>query len=167
MKPDMDNLMPEFRELIEDFVIDSNFQGFHVDVFCAYRDPVEQQRLYTLGRTEKNPDGYDPVKKPLGNTVTNAKGWYSFHNYGIAADVVFRDKNNKFTWNVPDNQWHMLAAIANAKGLEWGGNWHGVAGALGDTDHFQLTRGLKIEEAIKLGSRASVWNEIRRRKTHV
>jgi len=53
----------------------------------TYRSIQEQNELYDIGRTIK------------GNKVTNAKGGSSFHNYGLAFDIVIlldNDKNGTF-----------------------------------------------------------------------
>ena len=53
----------------------------------TYRSIQEQNELYAIGRTIK------------GNKVTNAKGGQSYHNYGLAFDIVIlldKDKNGTF-----------------------------------------------------------------------
>ena len=59
--------------------------------FCRFtytlRTFKEQDDLYAIGRT-----------KP-GAKVTNAKGGYSFHNYGLALDIVLIDGASA-SWDV-------------------------------------------------------------------
>lgn len=148
---DFENLMPEFSERLRDFVMEANYQGIACDVFCGYRSPQEQDKLYAQGRGVP------------GTIITDAPGGKSWHNWGVAADVVPLDQNGQWTWDVPDTVWKALADIADAQGLEWGGAWSGNAAALGDTDHFQLTAGLKIGEAMALNDMNKVWDEIRNR----
>lgn len=125
-------LMPLFGEKLKDFVIAANTQGLSVDVQSGLRTIEEQTKLYAQGRTTS------------GNIITNAKPWYSWHNYGVAADVVFKSDTGGWTWDVPDQEWHILAGIAKSYGLEWGGDFKTIK----DEPHFQLTGGLTIAEAL-------------------
>lgn len=98
-----------------------------------------QDGLYALGRTVKNPDGYDAIKRPLGNIVTKAKGGESYHNFGLAFDFCFvydMDSNGTFeklSWDtvrdlnddkVPD--WMQVVRIFKEAGFEWGGDWSSI-----------------------------------------
>jgi peptidoglycan L-alanyl-D-glutamate endopeptidase CwlK len=102
----------------------------------------EQDGLYALGRT-----------KP-GKIVTNAKGGQSYHNYGLAFDIVLlvdRDKNGTFesaSWetNVDfdgdgKSDWREVVAIAKQYGWEWGGDWKFT-----DMPHFQKTFGYSTKQ---------------------
>jgi peptidoglycan LD-endopeptidase CwlK len=85
----------------------------------------EQNEIYAQGRT-----------KP-GKKVTNARGGYSWHNFGVATDfAVFRgkvyldDTEPKLAAKV-----HAACALHAAEcGLDWGGKWT----TLQDTPHFQV-----------------------------
>lgn len=140
-------LMPEFSEIVKEFVLQANFQGYKVDVFSGYRSIEEQAKLYAQGRTAP------------GTIVTNAQPGHSFHNWGLAVDVVFKDANDHFTWNVSDDQWHQLAAVGNSLGLEPGAYWKTFT----DKPHFQLTGGLTIAEAQAIGVIEDVWAEVNKR----
>ena len=80
----------------------------------------------------------DTIKKSSGWT-TNAFAGQSYHNFGLAVDVVFR----KYGWNTPGGyKFYIdsgLVAWAKECGLEWGGDWRntGSWGANGDMVHFQ------------------------------
>ncbi|KPC97761.1 Peptidoglycan L-alanyl-D-glutamate endopeptidase CwlK precursor [Geobacillus sp. BCO2] len=50
-------------------------EGIYIIITQGFRTIEEQNRLYALGRT-----------KP-GRIVTNARGGYSYHNFGLAFDV--------------------------------------------------------------------------------
>ena len=101
---------------------------------------AEQDGLYAQGRT-----------KP-GKIVTNAKGGQSYHNYGLAIDIVLlvdKDKNGSFetaSWDVKTDfdgdgksDWMEVVAIFKRHGWEWGGDWKFV-----DQPHFQKTFGHSI-----------------------
>ena len=79
----------------------------------------EQNALYEQGRT-----------KP-GRVVTNARGGYSNHNFGIAFDIgVF--EGGRYLGESP--AYKAVGAIGMKLGLEWGGNWKSIQ----DEPHFQL-----------------------------
>lgn len=102
---------------------------------------AEQDALYAQGRT-----------KP-GNKVTNAKAGWSFHNYGLAIDIVLIKDGKTATWDMvhdfdgdhtPD--WMEVVKIFKAHGWEWGGDWH----SLKDYPHFQKTFGHKESDLLAL-----------------
>jgi hypothetical protein len=54
--------------------------------------------------------------------VTNAKGGQSYHNFGLAFDVVVLDDHEKPIWDADHPSWQLVGEI-------WLGNpldWHGV-----------------------------------------
>lgn len=90
--------------------------------------------------------------------VTKAKGGHSYHNYGLAVDIVLlvdKDKNGTYEtalWDVKsdfdgDNKsdWMEIVAIFKRHGWEWGGDWKFY-----DAPHFQKTLGKSIVELLKL-----------------
>jgi len=100
--------------------------GIHIKCTCGYRSIEEQNRLYAQGRT-----------KP-GRIVTNARGGYSWHNFGLAADYAFL-VNGKVTWDGP---WETFGRIARECGLEWGGDWKRFV----DRPHVQWRRGKSLAQ---------------------
>ena len=90
--------------------------------------------------------------------VTNAKGGQSYHNYGLAFDIVLlidKDKNGSFesaSWetNVDFDgdgkaDWQEVVTIAKQYGWEWGGDWKFT-----DAPHFQKTFGYSVNQLLKL-----------------
>lgn len=90
--------------------------------------------------------------------VTQAKGGYSFHNYGLAFDVVFlidKDGNGTFeaaSWDTKTDfdkdgiaDWMEVVNIAKQYGFEWGGDWKFT-----DAPHFQKTFGYSVKQLLKL-----------------
>lgn len=117
-------------------------------VLCRFvftlRTFAEQDTLYAQGRTTK------------GAKVTNAKGGQSWHNYGLAIDIVLlQDKDGNDTHETAswDNKidfdgdgvadWLEVVYVFKLYGWEWGGDWRSFR----DTPHFQKTFGLTIAEA--------------------
>jgi peptidoglycan L-alanyl-D-glutamate endopeptidase CwlK len=94
------------RKLIETAVA----QGIHVKIICGSRTYAEQNALYAKGRTTS------------GKIVTKAKGGYSYHNLGLAADFgIFSADGKKYYGEHPD--YERVGAIAESLGFEWGGRW--------------------------------------------
>lgn len=113
---------------------------------------AEQDALYAQGRS-----------KP-GNIITKAKGGQSYHNYGLAIDIVLlTDTNNNGSFNNAswDNKkdfdkdgksdWMEIVAIFKRYGFEWGGDWK-----FSDTPHFQKTFGKSINELLDLHKKNKV-----------
>ena len=92
---------------------------------------AEQTELYAKGRTTP------------GQIVTNAKAGESYHNYGLALDVVEID-DGIAVW---DTDWSGISEIGKRNGFEWGGDW-----TTPDKPHFQMTSGLSIAD-LKSGKR--------------
>lgn len=115
---------------IDELLAKAKAEGLDVAMYCATRSFDEQARLYAKGRTT------------AGQIVTNAPPGFSFHQYGMAADLVFLI-NGEWSWaeNLP---WDRLGELGLSVGLEWGGFWDSV-----DRPHFQLTYGLPISNAFK------------------
>lgn len=116
-----------------------------------------QNNLYKLGRTVKNTDGYDPIKKPLGNIVTNSKGGESIHPYGLAFDFAIlydKDQNGTFeslSWSLladmdRDGQadWMEVVGAFEAIGFNWGGRWHSIQ----DNPHLDRSKGLNWHQLL-------------------
>jgi peptidoglycan LD-endopeptidase CwlK len=99
----------------------------------GYRSIADQDKLYNQSRS--NP--------PTGPWATNAKGGQSYHNYGMAIDVVIME-NGKPNWNKSINQ--DIANIGAKQGFEWGGNW---APPSTDYPHFQMTFGQSWRSLLK------------------
>ena len=103
---------------------------------------AEQDALYAQGRS-----------KP-GAIVTKAKGGQSYHNYGLAIDIVLlvdKDGNGTYetaSWDEKtdfdgDNKadWIEIVEIFKRYGWEWGGDWR-----FKDDPHFQKTFGKSIAQ---------------------
>lgn len=97
----------------------------------------EQDELYAIGRT-----------KP-GRKVTNARGGSSYHNYGLAIDIVLlKDTDGNGTYETASWEtnvdfdadgkadWMEVVEVFEKHGWEWGGRWKFV-----DKPHFQKTFG--------------------------
>ncbi len=126
MRASRSGLDPSFAKKLVVFEQKLAGRGIKVILTWGYRSIEEQNRLYQIGRT-----------KP-GNIVTNARGGYSWHNFGLGADYAFII-NGKVTWNGP---WDTFGRIASACGLEWGGTWK----TMKDRPHVQFTGGRTLTQ---------------------
>ena len=138
-------------------VTEANKNGIPCVLWSGFRPTAEQQRLYDLGRTIINPDGKTD-KKPMGNIITNSRPGNSYHEYGLAGDVVPLNKFGNPTWNLPFDS---LGAMGKKLGLEWGGDWKRFP----DKPHFQMSFGYSISELKRIvaaNGLKGLWDRISR-----
>ncbi|WP_042195865.1 M15 family metallopeptidase [Paenibacillus camerounensis] len=114
--------------------------GVPVLITQGLRTFTEQDRLYAQGRTS------------AGNIVTNARGGYSFHNYGLAVDfALLLPDGSSASWDMKRDgdrdgtaDWQEVVQQAKALGFEWGGDWSSFK----DYPHFQMSFGLTIADLL-------------------
>jgi len=100
-------LHPSFRAALDRLLAQLAAETLPFRVFEAFRTPERQEWLYAQGRTR------------AGSIVTNARGWASFHQYGMAADLVlFID--GRWSWSSDGPlaaHWARLRELAREVGL--------------------------------------------------
>lgn len=117
--------------------------GIDFLIYCTYRSPEEQARLYRQSRTTSEiytkinrlkSRGFPflaqilidvgPQGGELGKHVTWAGPGESWHQYGEALDGVAVVKG-KCAWSVKKwkREWDLYGHVAAELGLNWGGNW--------------------------------------------
>lgn len=112
-------LHPEVQPIARALVQKAAANGIQIKIISGLRSYEQQDALYAQGRTAPGPK------------VTNARGGYSNHNFGIAFDVgVF--SGNSYLPESP--KYKAVGVLGMDMGLEWGGNWTSVV----DQPHFQL-----------------------------
>lgn len=117
-------LDPRLQRPATDFINAAQAQGVNLRITQGFRSIAEQDALYNQGRTTP------------GSIVTNARGGQSYHNYGLAFDVVMM-QNGQPVWDrIPAN----IGALGATYGFEWGGGWR----TFPDYPHFQMTFGQSI-----------------------
>jgi hypothetical protein len=132
-------LHPVVREKIERLIDNAAAQGMDLYVQEGYRSSEAQAKI------------------PSANT--RAKPGYSFHNYGLAADIVFRNGTDGPSWDEKHN-WKKLGELGKNVGLDWGGDWQ----HLKDRPHFQYSPHHEIGEIRQLyqeGGLKRVWENIK------
>lgn len=123
--------------------------------FMGLRTFKQQDALWAQGRTLP------------GKIVTKAKGGESFHNFGLAVDMVEDGDVTRagIQWSWSNNADYLkVGSVTKDCGLEWGGFWK----AFKDYPHVQLTGGLSLAEANKIYFDAkednnAVWEAVDRR----
>jgi hypothetical protein len=124
----LSELQPHVAKAAWKCVQQAEKEGIEVLITQGLRTYAEQDALYAQGRT-----------KP-GKIVTNARGGYSYHNFGLAFDIVLIENGNA-VWTV-NSKWKRFAAICKANGFAWGGDWTSFK----DYPHFEMTGGLSLAE---------------------
>ncbi|WP_182004780.1 peptidoglycan-binding protein [Priestia aryabhattai] len=104
-------------------------QKIYVVITQGFRSIAEQNALYAQGRTTG------------GSVVTNARGGYSFHNYGLAVDFVLLNESKQPVWNVND-KWMSVVRMATGMGFSSGAYWSSFK----DYPHLELTFGLSLAQ---------------------
>ncbi|MFT3704625.1 MAG: M15 family metallopeptidase [Agriterribacter sp.] len=106
----IEQLHPDIREDMTNFINDVEAgEDIILRIVQGLRTFEAQNDIYQQGRT-----------KP-GAIVTNAKAGSSYHNYGLAIDVV-QMKDGKPNWNY---NYKKLRPYYKKYGLTWGADWDG------------------------------------------
>lgn len=131
MSRSLNQLHPDFRPLVEDFLQACEDDGIKIVVTCTHRTNEEQAELYAIGRT----------KNIKAKRVTNAKPGQSKHNNyldgvpaSLAVDIV-PTVHGKAVWDAEDPIWQTVGEIGEACGLKWAGRWKGD---LIEFPHFEI-----------------------------
>lgn len=125
-------------------IYDEICEALNGRAFCRFsytlRTFKEQDELYAIGRTK------------AGKKVTNAKGGYSYHNYGLALDIVLIVDQKTAVWDIKSDfdadgkaDWMQVVHIFKSHGWDWGGDWKFT-----DYPHFQKSFGFKISTLLEM-----------------
>ena len=98
-------LHPIVREAVRQTLRVCVTRGLSFRIFEGFRSQARQAALYAQGRTTP------------GNIVTYAPPRTSYHQYGLAVDIVGWF-GGQWTWDRPQFEWATLHAIARSYGLE-------------------------------------------------
>lgn len=125
-------LHPKIRQDFQDFIeeIESNF-NVTVRVVSALRTMEEQEKIYAQGRTSPGP------------IVTKAPPGSSYHNWGLAVDIVPLSSSGGLNYNYDQSKWTNIAAQYD---ITWGGNWSGFK----DMDHWENKMGHNWRDLLDL-----------------
>lgn len=137
----LEKVHPALAAKITAVIAELAAEGRDVRVVQGLRTYAEQDGLYAQGRT-----------KP-GKKVTNARGGYSNHNFGLAVDMC-PFNGGKPDWN-DTTGFKAIGRAGKRQGLEWGGDWTRLV----DMPHLQLP-GPSVAECRKAfasGGLSAVW----------
>lgn len=129
------SLLPNAQIQARKFMcIAANFK-LTVKLISGTRSYAEQNNLYAQGRTLK------------GNKVTNARGGYSNHNFGIAWDIGIFSGNKYYTGatSAEEKAYIELSKLilpTLGDKLSWGGNWKSIV----DRPHYEMTTNKSISQ---------------------
>ena len=131
------DLHPHVRLMATRLLEQAEAAGIVLTVTATLRSLATQAALYSQGRTR------------VGPVVTNAAPGHSYHNFGLALDVVPTELLALPRWgDTPAHQaradalWTTVGAIGKAIGFCWGGDFITIV----DRPHFEWSGGLTLAE---------------------
>ena len=129
------DLHPKVRMMAEQLLERAKRAGIPLTVTFTRRSMETQAALYAQGRTAP------------GHVVTNARPGYSYHNFGLAIDVVPTELLALPQWgDTPAHQartdalWSQVGGIGKTIGFRWGGEFKTIR----DRPHFEWSGGLTL-----------------------
>jgi peptidoglycan LD-endopeptidase CwlK len=139
---------PKLAALVRQMADQLASEAIDVRVTQGLRTWAEQAALYEQGRSTSGP------------RVTNAPPGYSYHNFGLAVDLVPMIDIGP-DWNTSHPVWQRMVTVGQSVGLTAGALWR----TFPDRPHFQLTGRLPMspDADVRLlfqdGGLARVWEE--------
>jgi peptidoglycan L-alanyl-D-glutamate endopeptidase CwlK len=140
-------LFPPLIEKANDFITQCAALGVDILITQSLRTWQEQDALYAQGRTT------------VGKIVTNARGGQSYHNFGLAYDIVPVGPNGQLLWDTDNPAWATAEGIGRNLGLELGADWTGFK----DIPHYELTGGVSLQTLRSLytsGDLSACWKAV-------
>jgi peptidoglycan L-alanyl-D-glutamate endopeptidase CwlK len=130
-------------------------EAIYFRVAQGLRTFAESDADYALGRTVLTKADGSPQGK-----VTNARGGYSWHNFGLAVDCYpfVHGVSGDLDWLAESPEFKTMARVLMEQGLVWGELWHTIK----DGPHFQLSQ-VPVSptnadrDAYDAGGMAAVW----------
>lgn len=133
-KLDVTGMNKDVAQRVRAVITAMHMQGIYVCVAQGYRSKEAQDALYAQGRTAP------------GSIVTNAKGGFSNHNYGVAVDLaMYTNDGANVIWTV-DNNFRKIVTAMKMYGFKWGGDWKSFK----DNPHFELFNVVGGEKIVDL-----------------
>jgi peptidoglycan LD-endopeptidase CwlK len=133
----LEDLHPAMQPLARELIARAASAAIPLKITCTLQSMEEQAKLYAQGRGLP------------GNIVTYARPGYSFHNFGLALDVVPTALINLPLWGETAGyrddahaMWDQLGSIGVDLGLTWGGEF----ARFKDRPHFEWSDGLTLAE---------------------
>lgn len=131
------------------------------DIVAVDRPPVTLRVTQGLRTWGEQAQLYAQGRSVPGRIVTNAEPGHSWHQYGLAVDVVPLGLEGQPDWNILHPIWQRLIAVGTGLGLVAGGLFRSFV----DYPHFQLTGTLpvapdvEVRETFGQSGIAGIWKE--------
>lgn len=119
-------LFPPFCEEMSKGLERAKKAGFDLALFETYRSPARQNILFFQGRESP------------GQIVTHTRGWGSWHQYGVAADIAIL-QDDRWSWEFDPER---ISKFFVSPWIHWGGP--------SDGPHYQWAKLPKLHEAQKM-----------------
>lgn len=146
-------LHPVFARMVRKVLADCEAIGDPFRITQSLRSNEVQAAIYMQGRdalhlvnSYRQSIGLPPIKEAENRIVTGAPPGYSFHNFGLAADVCYAtgqpydERNRQVTWEG-------FGSLAQTHELTWGGWWKKP-----DRPHIEWSGGLTLAQ-LRAGQR--------------
>lgn len=153
----MDKITLERIELLHP-KIREEVRGIYVEICLALKGKAMCRFAFTLRSFAEQSGLFKQGRTTPGKIVTNADAGLSYHNYGLAIDIMLiidKDGNGSYetaSWDVKSDfdgdgksDWQEVVTIFKQHGYEWGGDWKFT-----DLPHFQKTFGKSVRELLEL-----------------
>lgn len=117
-------LHPKLQGLINSMDLALTLEGIQIEIVQGLRTFADQAELYAQGRTSP------------GKIVTEARPGYSYHNFGVAADLVPGIRGEAAwtpNWDPESADFATMIRVGIGLGLVSGSEW-----TFKDYPHFQL-----------------------------
>ena len=131
----IETIHPDLREELKEIYEDILQRGVGVRFAQVFRTFAQQAALYAKGRTAP------------GRRVTNARAGQSYHNYGLAVDIVLLLPGGKVSWDMSLDSdgdsirdWDEIVHVFKGYGWKWGGDWTRFK----DYPHFEKSFGFSV-----------------------
>ena len=122
---DFENLAPFFAQKLRSAIGECQADGYPVALFEGMRSETRQNQLWAQGRAAD------------GKIITYARGGQSWHNYGLAADLV-GFINGRWDWQLNYDKIEQIMVS------------HGFSSLKFERAHFQITGGMAIDNAKRI-----------------
>ena len=116
------------------------------DILYADRPPVVLRVTQGLRTWQEQAALYAQGRSGIGPVVTNAEPGHSYHQYGLAVDVVPLQLDGQPDWNTTHPVWQRIVAVGKSLGLTEGAEFRSFP----DYPHFQLTGKLPVSPDVEV-----------------
>ena len=149
-------LHPVFAAKVRKTLEECEIVGDRFRITQSLRSLEAQQAIYMQGRHPlgivnefRVSIGFPPITEKENRIVTGAPPGYSFHNFGLAADVCYAT-GKPYSDNGRQVTWEGFGSLAQAHELTWGGWWKRP-----DRPHVEWSGGLTLAE-LRAGKRPAI-----------